>query len=314
MLKALTSDGRPDLRRLCELVPAARSATLHAGDLQSKLCDPSLRPARDVRAWEDGGELVGLAFVQPSCSEFNLLVRECARAAEVEARAMEWALARFERAAAERGPAAVFVASAGEHDAGRAALFERFGLTPDGSACVYLHRPLDSPVPPPAWPEGFAVRHLGDARAVAAYVEARRAAFWAEGLTEEWHRRVRGAPAYVPELDLVAVAPDGTFAACGLSWLEAAPGGAKLGYVQTLGTRPRFRKAGLGRALFLETLSRLRALGAGVAVGQADAVNAEALRLYESAGVRPLHRIRRYLWTGGGRASAAACTRPARRL
>ncbi|HEV3469702.1 MAG TPA: hypothetical protein VG148_10305 [Pyrinomonadaceae bacterium] len=49
MLSARGYDARRDLRRLCELVLSSGETTLHAGDLQLKLSDPSLSPRNDVR-------------------------------------------------------------------------------------------------------------------------------------------------------------------------------------------------------------------------------------------------------------------------
>jgi mycothiol synthase len=308
MLSARGYDGGLDLRRLCELVLASEEATLHAGDLQLKLSDPSLRAESDVRVWEDGGRLVGFAFVLPSCSEFNFVVRDCERRAEVEAEVMGWAGARFRKASAERRRPAFFFTSAREFDGRRISLLARHGFTPDESHCVYMRHPLEGFIPEPELPEGFALRHLAGAHELAEYTSAHRNAFWMENFTEEWHRRVLETPFYVPELNLVVTAPGGTFAAFCFSWIEpraGAPGGDRAGYVQTLGTRPRFRNLGLGRALLLETLRRFRALGAREGFGIVDAGNAQALRLYEAGGVRPLHKIYRCVResdAGGGAA------------
>ena len=299
MLTARRYDGGRDLRRLCELVLASDDATLHAGDLQLKLSDPSLRPRSNVRVWEDGASLVGFAFVQPSCSELNFAAKECERRTQVEAQIMEWATGRFREAASEQDRPAFFFTSAREFDGRRISLLERYGFTPDETHCVYMRHPLDGLIPPPELPGGFAVRHLAGAHELNEYTAAHRNAFWMENFTEEWHRRVLETPFYVPELNLVVEAPDGAFAAFCFSWIEPRRGaseGVKTGYLQTLGTRPRFRNLGLGRALLLETLRRFQALGACEGFGVADAGNAKALRLYEAGGVRPLHKIHRFLW------------------
>lgn len=298
MLKARGYDGARDLRPLCELALASDEATLHAGDLQLKLSDPSLRPQTDVRVWEDDGAPVGFALVQPSCSELNFVLKECGRRTEAEEQIMEWAARRFREAAAEQSRPAFFFTSAGESDDRRAGLLGRYGFTPDGSHCVYMRHPLDGHIPAPELPEGFAVRPLAGSHESGEYARARRNAFWMENFTEEWHGRVLETPFYVPELNLIAEAPCGTFAAFCLSWIEPRPyaqAGALRGYLQTLGTRPRFRNLGLGRALLLETLRRFQALGARDGVGVVDAGNANALRLYEAGGVRRLQKIYRYV-------------------
>jgi ribosomal protein S18 acetylase RimI-like enzyme len=298
MLKARGYDGGRDLRPLCELALASDEAPPHAGDLQLKLSDPSLRPRTDARVWEDDGAPVGFALVQPSCSELDFVVKQCVRRAEVEAQIMEWATVRLREAAAEQNRPAYLFASARESDGRRAALLGRYGFTPDESHCVYMRHPLDGHIPAPELPEGFAVRPLGGAHELGEYTRAHRNAFWMENFTEEWHGRVLKAPFYVPELNLIAEAPGGTFAAFCFSWIEPRPratAGALRGYLQTLGTRPRFRNLGLGRALLLETLRRFQALGAREGVGVVDAGNEGALRIYEAGGVRRLHKIYRYV-------------------
>ena len=298
MLRARRYNGGRDLRRLCELVAASDDATLRAGDLQLKLSDPSLRPQSDVRVWEDGGSLVGFAFVQPSCSELNFVAEECERRTEVETQIMDWATERFRVAAGEQKRHAFFFTSAREFDGRRISLLESHGFTPDESHCVCMRHPLDGFIPRPELPEGFTVRQLAGARELGEYTAAHRNAFWMENFTEEWHRRVLETPFYVPALNLVVTAPDGTFAAFCFSWIEPRRGaseGALRGYLQTLGTRPRFRNLGLGRALLLETLRRFQALGAREGFGVADAANVTAMRLYEAGGVRPLYKIYRYI-------------------
>jgi GNAT superfamily N-acetyltransferase len=300
MLTTRGYDVREDVRRLCRFVAESRMSTLHAGDLQLMLSDPSFDAREDVRLWEADGELVAFAAVRPSCCELVLEMKPCPHRQDVEAQVMAWAGQRMKRAAGERAPCKIFFTSAREYDRERISLLERYRFTRDEQHCIYMHYPLDAEVPPATLPAGFTVRHLAGEGELRAYVAAHRNAFWMDNLTERWRRSVRRMPYYIPELDLVAVAPDGTFAACCLCWLEGdgvVAHDAKRGYVQTLGTRPRFQNEGLGRAVFLEALRRLRSHGATVAVGQVEAVNTQILRVCERIGVRPLHNIYRYFWS-----------------
>ncbi|HYP01394.1 MAG TPA: GNAT family N-acetyltransferase [Pyrinomonadaceae bacterium] len=299
MLTARGYEARDDLRRLCRFVVKSGTSTLHAGDIQLMLSDPSFDAREEVRLWEEDGQLVGFAFVRPACCEFVFEVKPCARRPEVETQLMEWAMQRMRRVAAERGERRLFFAATREDDDERISLLERCGFTRDEHHCVYMHYPLDADIPPAKLPEGFTVRHLAGALELRAYVAAHCNAFWMDNLTERWRRSVLLVPDYVPELDLIAVAPDGVMAACCLCWLEQSsddPQSAKRGYVQTLGTRPKFQNEGLGRAVFLEALRRLQAHGARVAVGQVEALNTQILRVCERIGVRPLHNIYRYGW------------------
>ena len=95
-------------------------------------------------------------------------------------------------------------------------------------------------------------------------------------------------PNYRPELDLVAVAADSTFAAfcyCYISPGDNERSGCQEGWVCALGTRRGFRKQGLGRAMLLAGMEQLKAAGMEKAVLEVDAENPSgAMGFYESVG------------------------------
>ena len=88
------------------------------------------------------------------------------------------------------------------------------------------------------------------------------------------------APCFQPEMDLVAVAPDGSFAAyVGVPYDEAN----RHGIFEPVCTHPEHRQRGLAQALMQEGLLRLQARGAlDVIVDTGDMIAAN--RLYDSLG------------------------------
>jgi ribosomal protein S18 acetylase RimI-like enzyme len=78
--------------------------------------------------------------------------------------------------------------------------------------------------------------------------------------TSSFHARhyelVRRTWLYDSTFDLVAVAPDGTFAACCLGWFDPATGWAE---IEPLGVAPEHRNRGLAGALCLEIAARVGA-------------------------------------------------------
>lgn len=90
----------------------------------------------------------------------------------------------------------------------------------------------------------------------------------------------RQAPCFRPDLDLVAVAPDGSFAAyVGIAYDETN----RHAIFEPVCTHPDHRRHGLARALMIEGVHRLKALGAAdVGVDTGDMIPAN--RLYESIG------------------------------
>jgi mycothiol synthase len=102
----------------------------------------------------------------------------------------------------------------------------------------------------------------------------------------EYQQFTRQASCFRPELDLVAVAPDGTFAAyVGIPY-DAAN---RRGIFEPVCTHPEHRQRGLARSLMQEGLIRLRALGAfDVIVDTGDMIPAN--RLYDSLGFGEVYR------------------------
>ena len=93
---------------------------------------------------------------------------------------------------------------------------------------------------------------------------------------------------YRPELDLVAIAPDGMLAAFSFCMIEAGNNqrlGVRDGWVADLGTRRGYRKRGLARALLTANMRVIKDAGMDTAKLGVDTQNPNgALRLYELIG------------------------------
>ena len=100
-------------------------------------------------------------------------------------------------------------------------------------------------------------------------------------MTLEAYRRLRQAPVYLPDLDLVAVTPEGEFASYCICWLDPQN---KVGEFEPVGTRAAYRRMGIGKAVMYEGMRRLKALGAETAIVISSGSNAASRRLYESVG------------------------------
>ena len=102
----------------------------------------------------------------------------------------------------------------------------------------------------------------------------------------EYQEFTRSAPCFRQDLDLVAVAPNGTFASyVGIPYDEVN----KLGIFEPVCTHPDHRKKGLGKALMQEGLLRLKALGAvDVTVETGDMIPAN--KLYNSIGFTEMYK------------------------
>jgi mycothiol synthase len=150
---------------------------------------------------------------------------------------------------------------------------------------------LAEEVAPPAWPDGLVARPLEPGEGPRAY-EAYTAAFadtldfyalpyeqWAFWLFDE-----------ADDPALAFLVDDGDDIA-GLSISRERRGGdVELGWIHVIGVRPPWRRRGLGRALLLHALGELRARGKPRAGLGVDGASGNAVRLYESEGMRIVRR------------------------
>ncbi len=147
----------------------------------------------------------------------------------------------------------------------------------------------ETPIGDHARPTGFVIRPLNGESEVSAYVELHRAAFESRNMTVEWRARTLRSREYIPDLDLVCVAPDGRLAAFCIGWLN--PTGPVSGQIEPLGVHPDWRHLGLGRAILGEALRRLHHRGATRVYVETDQYRDAALGLYESTGFRVIEDV-----------------------
>jgi len=158
------------------------------------------------------------------------------------------------------------------------------------SAGEHHVRALAEPVGVPELPVGFKLRTVRGERDLEQRVAIHRTVWAPSRVTAESYHRVMAAWPYRADLDCVVEAPGGTFAAYVLAWYDEAN---RAGEFEPVGTHPEHRRRGLGAAVCLYALERLRAEGAGQAVvytgGRLD--DEPARRLYESIGFRRHTRL-----------------------
>jgi ribosomal protein S18 acetylase RimI-like enzyme len=101
-------------------------------------------------------------------------------------------------------------------------------------------------------------------------------------VTVESFTNVQAAWPYRTDLDCVVEAPDGSFAAYCLAWLDDAN---DVGELEPVGTHPDHRRRGLASAVCRFAHQRLREEGATRAIVYSIA-GSDATTLYESIGMR----------------------------
>jgi len=269
----------------------------HVGDvIWAMYMHTTFTPQKYVRLWEDAttGALLGVSWIETGdgAGEIETMLPPAVRATEEGVAILREAMAWFRRIAASRGLSTIW-ARARDTDAWQIGQLASHGYSRDDSHTGYVHfrRPFDdSPLPAVTLPEGFTVRAVGGPEEWQRRVDLHRAVYHPSRVTLEAYSRLRGAPFYRPDLDLVAVAPNGDFVSYCIIWYDER---TRVGEYEPVGAHPQWRRLGITRAVLTEGLRRLRALGAERAIVLTGTDNAPAIHLYESCGF-VMHDHERY--------------------
>ena len=273
-----------------------------ATELKLVLDAPKLDKARDVQLWEDGNyKLIGLALLDMPDSQDEIdaylwfYVHPNVRGEGLEKHIIKWGEQRLHEVGKKRNLSGKLRTYSREDKTDEIMLFEKQGFTVDRYFWT-MARSLCDPIPTPEFPADFALTHVSGEKDIQPWVEMFNQSFidhWNHhDLTAETVLYWMQDPNYQPELDLIAVSGDRKFAAfcdCQIKPQQNARSGATDGWIELLGTRRDYRKMGLGKAMLLAGLHRLKAAGANTAKLSVDADSLTgATKLYQSVGFRPM--------------------------
>lgn len=299
--------GEADLQPIADLVNACSDYdnlddTVGVGDLRRDFGSPVIDQERDLRLWFDADGRLAAFGALGNASEGDdgvlstrlyLKIRPDARDMGLEDQVIDWAAERLASQAREKGLPAHLHTGTRDFDTYGRRVFEEHGFTPE-RYFFRMERSLNEPLPEPVFPEGYTLSYVqDDGDQLKEWI-----ACFAESFIDHWHFTPityeeavhwnTTNPHYKAESDLVAVAPDGTFAGfcyCEVDEEDNARNNRNIGWIHLLGTRRGHRKIGLGKALLYAGFKRLKALGAESAWLGVDAENPTgALGLYESVG------------------------------
>ena len=186
-----------------------------------------------------------------------------------------------------------FQVSCFDQDVDRAEFLASRGYSPSNHFHYSMLRSLNVPIPSADLPPGFSIRHV-EADDFAERVATHRDAWFKSGYNLAAYTELRDSPSFNHQLDLVAVAPDGRFGSYCVGWLDEV---FKVGSFEPVGTRPAFRRLGLGQQVNYEGLRRMKQMGMlNASIGTAG-FNDRAFGLYSSCGFELIDRNRTYTKT-----------------
>jgi mycothiol synthase len=170
-------------------------------------------------------------------------------------------------------------------DSMRTGLLEKRGYHQNEWPESIRRRWLDAPIPEVPVATGYTIRSLGDGLELLERCYASGLGFHEGDIRiavnnredPTWYRNIQNAPLYRRDLDIVAIAPDGSIASFCTVWFDDA---TRSGVFEPVATVPAHQRRGLGKAVMTEGLRRLQRMGAVVA--SVGGFSPEANALYSS--------------------------------
>jgi mycothiol synthase len=294
--------GPQDQQRLIEFrqrytIPENAADYPTASDLR-ELLDPAATGPRDnVCLWEDTDRnIIAFAIAHLPYNNLYFQIAPQAQNNDIETQIINWGSEHIRAYAKVHGKSMVLDTPCRDTNTERIACLKRHGFVQSEDATLHMERSLAESLPTAQLPTGFTLRHVAGTHEVEEYVAMHRDAFGTENMTVEHRLSIMRNLDYRPELDLIAVAPGGTFAAfciCNINPELNARARRNEGEIAVIGTRRAYRGQGLGRAMLLAGLQQLKAHGMTIATLGTASGNKDAQRLYESVGFRTTCK---YLW------------------
>ena len=294
-----------DFEAMLELLQAGRLAArgsyyVHTGDLSWWLFYTELdaNPWQHIYLWEGEGSqplLMGWALLSPEWRTFDVFVHPDLRGSSQVWQMAAWAEARIAGIAGEVGGKNIRTMWVGEGDTELIAHLQRSGFSRSEGDMLQYRRRLEQRISNPPLQPGYYVRRLAGESEAPLRAAASHAAFESNMPMPRYLERYLAfmrSPVYRPEMDLVAIAPDGRVAAFCIAWLDFTN---RVGLFEPVGVHPDFRRMGLGRAVLAEGLRRMMAYGMQSAIVCAEADNAAAQRLYQATGFQVEQRLPTYV-------------------
>ncbi|HSJ58287.1 MAG TPA: N-acetyltransferase, partial [Anaerolineae bacterium] len=269
----------------------------HVADLPWRLTSWALDDPGNVALWEDAqGQLLGWAVMQLPFWTIDYALHPGA-GPDLHPALLAWADARARALLRTEHARPAWFVHLFAHHAERRRDLEQAGFAgqadvgDDSWSKVLMRRSASDTVPDCPVPPGYTIRPLAGRDEVDAYVALHRTVFGSPSMTSGWRTRTLSRPEYVPDLDLVAVAPDGSLAAFCVAWLDTRSDREVSGQIEPLGVHDAHRHRGLGRAILYEALRRLHRHGAQQVYVETDNYRDGALAAYTSAGFSLLHDV-----------------------
>lgn len=214
--------------------------------------------------WEADGEMVAIAMPDGGPGEAHFMIHPAYDTRDLQEDML--AVVEDKLVATNKAGRRELVVWAMEDDEQRTEVLADHGYTCKGWVETQHRRDLSLPIPEVAPPVGYTLRALGDGLELLERCYASGLGFHKGDIKiavenrddPTWYRNIQTAPLYRRDLDLVAIAPDGSIASFCTIWFDDVTRSA---YFEPVATVPAHQRRGVSRALLTEGLHRLQRMG-----------------------------------------------------
>ena len=227
-----------------------------------KTCNIFESVEKGMTLWENADGKIIAALNHLGGSELRLHIHPHFRSAELENEILAYAEENF-YAIAEDGRRYIHMPIF-EDDKQRQEIAQSRDYKKQSGWGHHYRRNLDSSIPNTPIPSGYAIRSMGDAKEYPARSWASWRAFHNDEPDENydgdysWYANLQSAPLYRRDLDVIAVASDGSIASfCTIFYDDYTRSAVTV----LVGTAAEHWQRGLGKAVITEGLRRLKEMG-----------------------------------------------------
>jgi mycothiol synthase len=243
--------------------------------------------ARHIRVWErvddetrsSKKEIV--AVVNPEGSPSNYFLQVNPSYDFLESEMLGWIEAHFCDVKKDSAGKEKLIVHVPEGNSRRESLLTQMGYQKDGVSGLLRMRAVDQSIPESVCPEGYEIRAVSEADYGQLAAMVRLVFGHGEWFDAEVYESITRCSFYLQDLDLVAVAGDGTFASFCTFRVDPL---SKITNLEPMGTHPDHRRRGLAKALIFEGLRRSMRYHPSLFYIGGAADTAAANRLYDSTG------------------------------
>ncbi len=231
-------------------------------DLDEMFQNPEM--LQNTRFWRSiNGELAAYAFIHFPYNNLSFEITDPYWSDSLEDEILAWAEERMRAHYPAGLSEQTLDGSCRVEDERINRFFERHGFAREEVESVSYRIDLPDVLPAPVLPPGFTLRPLNPESEVEQVVALHQAAFGTQLFSIEERVAIMNTGAYLPDLDLVVQAPDGSLAGNCICGIEppASENEEPRGYTDPVVVHPAHQRQGIARALLLQGLAGLRERG-----------------------------------------------------